>query len=476
MGKGSTAGEIHDLSRCMSKTFRSYSPRQSLLLPQSPMDWLPGDHLAYFVLDVVEALELRPIFAKYEQELRGQPPYHPQMMVALLLYAYCSGVFASRRIERRVHEDIAFRVLAGGQQPDHTAISEFRRIHLEELKDIFSQVLALCAKAGLVKLGHVALDGTKVKANASKHKAMSYERMTKQEHQLRDQVAHLMAAAEQADAEDDARYGKGKRGNELPEELRRAETRLKRIQEAKAALEEEARAARAVADEQKADAKKKDDDEPPSPGPSDLPSHQVPSTPEGDPTPKAQRNFTDPQSRIQKDKDGFLQGYNAQIAVDEANQVIVAEAVTNQPPDVEHFKPMLEQTITNCGDVPNVLTADAGYYSEENVAHAFAWGVDSYLATGRSKHAEGPAPSVRGRPPDGLTTKEWMARRLRTKKGAAAYARRKATVEPVFGQIKQARGFRQFLLRGVEKVRGEWSLICATHNLLKLYAAGRATR
>lgn len=457
----------------MSKTFRSYSPRQSMLLPPSPLEWLPEGHLAYFVLDVVEELDLSAVFAHYERQLKGQPPYHPRMMVALLVYGYSVGVTSSRKLERKCHEDIAFRVLAGGEQPDHTAVCEFRRIHLDALAGFFLQVLKLCQKAGLVRLGHVALDGTKVKANASKHKAMSYDRMQKAEAELQQKVAALLKAAEAADVEEDRRYGKGKRGEELPEELARAESRLLRIREAKQALEEEAKAAHQARELEKACEKEKDgagDDEPPAAGPTPLPDHQVPSTADGSPTPKAQRNFTDADSRIQKTSDGFVQGFNAQAAVDEEHQIIVAQGLTNQPPDVEHLVPMLEQVVENCGGVPDVATADAGYFSEENVERSFAMGVDVYIATGRQKHGE-PPPKVRGPLPKDMTAKEWMQRRLATEKGQRVYARRKATVEPVFGQTKEGRGLRRFLLRGLTKVRGEWAIWCATHNLLKLFRA-----
>src|SRR5712691_3332434 len=296
----------------MAKTFQPYEPEQSLLFPPSPRDWLPEGHLAYFVMDVVRELDLGDIHAHYERELRGQPPYHQQMMVALLVYGYCTGVASSRKIERKTHEDIAFRVIAAGHHPDHTAVSEFRRIHLERLAGLFVQVLQLCQRAGLVKLGHVALDGTKVKANASKHKAMSYERMKAKEKELREKVKALLQAAENEDAYEEQRNGLTRRGDELPEELRRTKDRLAKIRAAKKALEEEARQ----------QAKRDDDDEPKS----GLPSHQIPREKDGKPTAKAQRNFTDPDSRIQKSGDGFVQGYNAQIAIDEAQQIIVAQA------------------------------------------------------------------------------------------------------------------------------------------------------
>lgn len=439
----------------MAKTFQPYEPEQSLLFPPSPRDWLPEGHLAYFVMDVVRELDLADINAHYEKELRGYPPYHPQMMTALLLYGYCSGVASSRKIERKTYEDVAFRVIAAGHHPDHTAISEFRRTHLEALAGLFVQVLQLCQKAGLVKLGHVALDGTKVKANASKHKAMSYERMKEKETELKRKVKALLEAAKNEDAYEDQEYGVSRRGDELPEELQRAKSRLAKIRAAKKALEEEA-------------AQGRDDGEGGS-GRS-LPHHRVPATKEGKPTPKAQRNFTDAESRIQKSGDGFVQGYNAQVAVDEEAQIIVAQALTNQPPDVEHLVPMLERVRENCGAVPLATTADAGYFSEANVLAAQAMGTDPHIATGRRKHDE-PAPKVRGRIPSSLTIKERMARKLRTLKGRATYAKRKWVAEPVFGQIKSARGLRQLLLRGLHKARGEWALISLTHNLLKLHAA-----
>ena len=449
----------------MSKTFRPYTPGQCLLLPPSPMDWLPEGHLARFILDLMKELDLGRIYAHYEGDLRGYPPYHPQMMVALLLYAYCVGVPSSRKIERKTHEDVAFRVIAGEAHPDHSRINEFRRVHLEALSALFVQVLRLCQKAGLVKLGKVALDGTKMKANASKHKAMSYKRMSEDEKRLRDRVAELLAEAERVDAEEDEEYGVGRRGDELPEDLRRSEDRLARIREAKAALEAEAKQ-----QEEEAKAAKERNDPPPPPAETPLPKHRVPTTDSGEPTPKSQRNFTDPESRIMKTGDGYVQGYNCQAMVDAEHQVIVAQAVTNQSPDVEHLVPMIVQTVANCGAKPEKLLGDAGYFSEANVCEAMKWRIEPYIATGRQRRNE-PPPKTRGRPPSNQTIKEQMARKLATKAGAAVYARRKVIVEPVFGQIKEARGFRRFLLRGLAKVRHEWSLIALTHNILKLHAA-----
>jgi transposase len=445
-------------------TFLPWSPGQSFLLPPSPLDWLPEDHLARFILDTVATLELEAIYARYEGEERGHPAHDPRMMVALVLYAYCVGVPSSRKIEKRTHEDVAFRVIAGNTHPDHTRISEFRRIHLEGLAALFVQVLVLCQRAGLVKLGHVALDGTKMKANASKHKAMSYKRMKEEEEKLRVKVEELLRAAEQADTDEDAQYGKGRRGDELPKELQRAEGRRQRIAELKAALEAEAKAQKEA--EQRAE-KKDDGGEPPAGGPTELPSHRIPRQADGTPTDKAQRNFTDAESRIQKTSDGYVQGYNAQVAVDETHQVIVAQAVTNQPPDVEHLVPVLERVVAHCGRAPDQTTADAGYFSDDNVKCAEALGTNLYVATCRYKHGEEPPAATQ----DDSETKRRMAEKLKSPEGAAVYARRKAVAEPVFGQIKHVRGFRQFLLRGVAKVRGEWALITTTHNLLKLHAA-----
>ena len=353
------------------------------------------------------------------------------------------------------------RVLTGGQHPDHTRISEFRRENLKELARLFVQMLQLCQRAGMVKLGHVALDGTKVKANASKHKAMSYERMLKSEAQLREEIDELLKKAEKVDREEDRRFGRGCREEDLPAELRRREVRLERIARAKAELEAEAT-------EQHASKKHEGDGRPPDrSGGTELPRHRVPTTREGKPQAKAQRNFTDPESRIMKHHGEFVQGYNGQIAVDDQNQVIVAQALTNQSPDTEHLPPMLDLIAVNTGDTPQRITADAGYWSTENDEVCRSQSINAYIATGRLRHGEKPPP-VRGRPPKNLDAKGRMWRKLRTKTGAAVYARRKAVVEPCFGQIKE-KGFRRLLLRGIEKARGEWALITTGHNLLKFY-------
>jgi len=449
----------------VTKSYRPYSPKQAFLFPPSPTEWLPDDHLAHFVMDVVAQLDLSAIHRRCQStDPRGTQPYHPLMMTSLLVYGYCVGVVSSRKIEKSTHESVAFRVIAGGEHPDHTRISEFRRVHLEDLANLFFQVLALAKKARLIKLGNVALDGTKMKANASKHKAMSYDRMEKDAARLRQKVRELLAAAEAADAQEDAEYGLGKRGDELPEELRRAESRLTRIKELKAELEAEAR-------QQAEEAAKRDDDDlPPSPSETPLPSHKIPRTKDGKIDPKAQRNFTDAESRIMKSAEGYVQAYNCQAVVDEEHQIIVAQAVTNQAPDAEHLVPMLVQTVANCGAKPDNWLADAGYFSEANVCEVTKWRVEPFIPPRRQKHSEEPTP-VLGRPPNDLGIKDRMIRRLATKTGRAVYALRKKIVEPVFGQIKEARGLRRFLLRGLKKVRGEWALIALTHNLLKIYRA-----
>jgi len=447
----------------MSKPYKSCNRNQMLLLPPSLYQWLPKGHLAYFIIDIVEQLDLSAIYEPYEKQNRGQPPYEPSMMTALLLYAYCVGVPSSRKIEQKTHEDVAFRVLAANRNPDHDSICAFRKRHLKTLAGLFVHVLRLCQEAGLVRLGHIALDGTKVKANASKHKAMSYGRMKKTREELEREIEDLLSRAEAADAEEDACYGKGKKGWDLPEELKRRETRLERIKEAMGVLEAEAREKA-----KKRDKEKDDGGDPPDGPPAEDSLHTQPSD-------KAQRNFTDPDSRIMKvsSTKSFEQSYNCQAAVDEEAQVIVGALVTQQANDVNQVEPMLDELEANLGRVPFQvkMTMDAGYFSDDNIMLLEDAEVDPFVATGRLKHGETP-PSVRGRPPQDMTTKERMSRKLRTKRGQAAYARRKATVEPVFGQIKHVRGFKQFLLRGLENVGFEWLLWCLTHNLLKLHRYG----
>jgi len=425
----------------MAKTYRPYVPDQVLLLPPSLRDWLPADHLVYFVSDLIDHVDLSAITRVYEDEERGYPPYHPVMLTKVLVYGYCVGVFSSRRIQRRLVEDVAFRVLAAGNQPDFRTIADFRKIHLPALQGLFEQVLQLARELGARQVGRVAIDGSKIKANASKHKAMSYQRMGEKHQQLQDEVAALLAQAEAADATEDAAYGRDRRGDELPEELQRRESRLARIHEAKRALEDRAKAAATAAGE----------------------SSNAPP-----PAPKAQYNFTDPESRIMKSPDGFVQAYNAQIAVDD-QQFIVGQRVTQATNDKQQLMPMITTMAQQSGDTPTHVLADAGYCSDANLAAMAATPIDTYISTRKQSHGQRPGPCPRGPLPRTATRVDRMTRKLHTKAGAAVYAARKAIVEPVFGQIKQARGFRQFLLRGIEKVQGEWSLVCTSHNILKLY-------
>ena len=425
----------------MAKTYRPYVPEQDLLLPPSLREWLPEDHLAYFVSDLIDALDLSAIMAVYEDEERGYPPYHPVMLTKVLVYGYCVGVFSSRRIHRRLLEDIPFRVLAAGNQPDFRTIADFRKIHLTALGGLFEQVLQMARDLGALRVGRVALDGSKMKANASKHKAMSYDRLPQKRRQLRAEVEQLLAQAEATDAAEDAEYGADRRGDELPAELQRRESRLARIREAKRALEARAKDAAAAAGKPADTAK---------------------------PEPKAQYNFTDPESRMMKGPDGFVQAYNTQIAVNE-QQLIVGQAVTQETNDKRQLMPMVTIIAAQSGFTPTQLLADAGYCSDENLAAIAATPIDAYISTRKQRHGERPGPCPRGPLPKTATRVDRMSRKLHRKVGAAVYAARKAIVEPVFGQIKQARSFRQFLLRGLAKVQGEWSLICTTHNILKLY-------
>jgi transposase len=478
----------------MSKRFRSCSLEQPLLLPPSLQDWLPEKHLARFIADVVDQLDLSQILEAYgRRDGRGMAAYHPVMMVRILLYGYCLGVVSSRKIERASYEDVALRYLAADQHPDHDTIADFRQTHLQKLAGLFLQGLQLCAKAGLVKLGHVALDGTKRKANASKHKAMSYDRMEEKEKKLREEVEKLLAQAAQSDAEEDARYGKGQRGDDLPAELARRESRLQKIAAAKAALEQEARE-RAVAEkaavEAKLEQRRKQEEEqgkkiggrPP----------QVPDPEQAKPEPKAQKNFTDPDSRIMMDgaTKSFQQAYNAQAAVDSQAQIIVAAAITQEGNDKRQLLPMRNQVEENVGRKPEHATADAGYFSEDAVTDPNVEGIELRVAPDRQKHGQfcPRTGAVLHDAPQATTATvgagdesgeraaksatETMRGKLRTAAGHAVYKMRKAVVEPVFGQIKERRGLRGFSLRGREKVAAEWQIICLTHNLLKLFRGG----
>lgn len=458
----------------MAKGYLPYSIEQRLLLPPDMREWLPEEHLALFLLDVVSELDLSAIEREYEtKETRGRAGYHPVMMVALLLYAYCVGKPSSRRIERATYEDVAFRVLAGDQHPDHDSIASFRKRHLEALSGLFMQVLRLCQKAGLVKLGHIAIDGTKVKASASKHKAMSYERMSETEKKLEQEVSRLLAEAERIDAEEDAQHGKGKRGDELPNELKRRKDRLAKIREAKEALEREAKEkaeAKVAEVAEKLEERAKEEAE--TGKKITGPKPKAPDPEQATPEPKAQRNFTDPDSRIMPDgahKGAFLQGYNAQLAVDAEAQIIVAAFVTQTPNDVQQLVPMAHEIMANVGRLANTTSADAGYFSAQNVEHPALSKTNLLVPPDRQKHGSEPMTEL---PTDGASAAQRMRHKLSSIEGRALYKLRKAIVEPVFGQIKEARGLRRFLLRGLDAARCELNLIALTHNLLKLFRSG----
>ena len=438
----------------MSKTFRAWDVDQVWLLPPSVHDFVPAGHPAHFVRDTVaEGLDLRALYADYADD-RGQPPYHPAMMTALLLYAYSQGVYSSRRIAKACEERVDFMAVTGLQRPDFRTISDFRKRHLGALAELFEQVLRLCRKAGLVTLGHVALDGTKIKANASKHKAMSYGRMVKTEARLAAEIAGWMARAEAADAAEDRELGTETRGDEMPEWVANKHKRLAKIREAKAALEAEAQAAAAAARWAQEQAAKR-------PGPKPKPPSEMPAD-------KAQRNFTDPDSRILKTKDGFIQGYNAQAAVDAAHQVIVAHGLTNSMSDQDQFAPLIEGIEGALAATPKEVSADSAYCSERNLKTAEAHGIVAYIATARQRHgASSPRSARRWRAGSRVAA---MERKLRRAGHRSRYRLRKVTAEPVFGQTKAARGFRQFLLRRLDKVRHEWALVCTGHNLTKLAA------
>jgi transposase len=456
--------------------YLSYDPEQKLLLPPDLRDWLPEGHLALFISDMVDELDLSAIARHYESgDGRGRPPYHPLMMVKLLVYGYCIGKVSSRKLEQATHEDVAFRVLGCNQHPDHDSIANFRQLHLPELAGLFVQVLKLCERAGLVKLGHVAIDGSKMRANASKHKAMSYERMGEKEQQLVAEVARLLKEAEETDAAEDKRYGKGVRGDELPAELARRESRLRKIREAKASLEAEAKEqaqAAAAAVEAKLAERKQREGETGKKTRGRAP--QVVNVEEAKPAAKAQRNFTDPESRIMKDgaTGSFEQSYNAQIAVDGQAQIIVAATLTQAANDKQQLVPVLAEVKTNIGRWPEKVTADSGYFSTAAVTSEALSSVDLYVTPDRSKKTAELAELPAASPPPFELDQDVIARmreKLKTEIGRATYKQRKMIVEPVFGQVKEVRGFRRFSFRGLKKNEAEWNLICLTHNLLKLF-------
>ncbi len=442
----------------MSKHFRPWKIDQPQLLPPSVQDFVPDDHLSRFIVALVrESLDLSEITSAYTSAL-GQPPFDPRMMTALLLNGYASGIYSSRRIARAAEERADFMMIVALDPPDFRTISDFRKRHLTALSGLFVQVLKLAEKAGLVKLGHVALDGTKIKANASKHKAMSYDRMKKREAELQAEVDRWLAAAEAADAEEDKVHGT-RRGDELPKWVADKTKRLAKIKAAKAELEAEAKAAAEEEARRQTKAEEKRIEE------GRKKNGKTPAPPPDEPDPKAQRNFTDPESRILKTKDGYIQGYNAQAAVDGTAQIIVAHGLTPSMSDHGQLEGLVDGIEANLGRRPKEASADSGYLSEANLAALHARTIQPYIATGRAKH-----PDSEGRARGGPLTQA-MRRKLKQAGWRSRYRLRKQIVEPVFGQIKQERGFRQFLLRGVEKVRHEWAMICTAHNLVKLARA-----
>jgi transposase len=438
----------------MSTTFRPCAPDQSLLFPPSPRDWLPEGHLAFFIADTVAALDLQALYAPYEGDGRRNQPFDPQMMVTVLVYAYATGTFSSRGIARKLEEDVAYRVLAAGSFPAHRTIAEFRQQHLAAFERLFVQVVAIAREAGVVQLGALAVDGSKVKAAASKHKAMSYGRMCEEERRLRAQIAALTTQAEATDAAEDAAHGPDVRGDELPAELQRREERLAKIAAAKARLEAR------QADEDRRKGRTSDDGR-------KSRGHKPFAREFGVPPDDAQDNFTDPDSRIMKTSSGFDQCYNAQLAVDEASQMILATGLTNCAADNGELLPLIDQAHATLGEYPRDVLADAGYRGEATFQTLEARAIMAYISLG---HETRP-----GKPPNPahLATQR-MADRLKSEGGRARYRRRKAIVEPVIGWIKAVLGFRRFSLRGTTKARGEWNLVCLAVNLKRWHRIGIA--
>jgi len=430
-------------------SFRPYEPDQQLLLPPSLRDWLPPDHLVWFISETVDQLDLRPILETYHDGGQGNLAYHPAMMLKILIYAYATGVFSSRRIARQIEENIAFRLLAAGNMPDHRTVCRFREQHLAAFERLFVQVVQIARDTGLVRMGTLAVDGSKIRANASKRKAMSYERMQQEEKRLRREIRALTSRAAKRDAAEDVEFGPDFRGDQLPEELQRREDRLAKIREAKRRLEARKR------EEVEASEREKDDDPPKRRG-------RPRKYPLGKPKPKDQENFTDPESRIMKDGSGaFQQCYNAQAAVDGQQRIIVSASVQQSASDAPALIPMVEQAKRNVGRAAKEVLADAGYASEANLKALERRKVKGYVALGREgKTARTPRPEAHA-------TRR-MTATLRSKRGRAKYKRRKHIAEPPFGWMKRGLGFRQFSLRGLAKVTGEFNLICLALNLRRM--------
>lgn len=446
----------------MGKTFRSYDLNQRLLLPPDLREWLRADHLALYISDVVESLDLSGILKVYEAgDGRGRPPYHPALMVKLLIYGYCTGKMSSRKLEQATHDEVPFRVLSGNQQPDHDSIAGFRKRHLRELGRLFVQVLQLCERAGLVKLGHVAIDGTKIKANASKYQSLSYARLKHEEQALAAEVERLLGEAQRIDEAEDELYGPGKRGDELPEELRDPGTRLARIRSLIAELEAEAKAA--------AEQKRGEKEKPAAERRRNWrPKFEVSAAGEILPLPKSKRNLTDPDSRLMKDgaSKTFQQAYNTQVGVDSQAQIIVAAKVTQSGADQEQLIPVLQAVEKNLGRMPERVSADAGYYSQAALTHEAVRAVDLHVPPNQRQPVDWEETL-----PAEATTQERMWHKLGSPAGREVFSKRKVIVEPVFAQVKHIRGFRQFMLRGLQQVEAEWLLVCLTHNLLKMFRA-----
>jgi len=434
----------------MAASYRRYTPDQELLLPPSLHDWLPEGHLAYFIADVAGQMDLREFHERYEQGGPRNQPFDPGMMVRVLLYAYATGTFSSRRIARKLEEDVAYRVLAAGNFPAHRTIAEFRQQNLQAFEKLFVQVVRVARGAGAKRLGMLAVDGTKLRANASKHKAMSYGRMREKEVELEAAIAALMARAAAQDAAEDREHGAENRGDELPEELRRREQRLKAIRAAKARLEArqaeaDGKQGRTPGDGRKGKGRK-----------SFARAYGVPAG-------KAQDNFTDPESRIMKTGEGFQQCYNAQAAVEAGSQIIVAAELNNCAADSGQLLPVVAAARAATGRKPQAVLADAGYRAEANFSALAKQRIPAYVALGR----EGKTPAHAASPPQPAVAR--MAARMATAAGQAHYRRRKAIVEPVFGWIKHALGFRRFSLRGENNARSEWRLICTAVNLRRMH-------
>ena len=436
-------------TRVMGTNYRPYEPDQPFLFPPSLRDWLPENHLAYFISDTLDQLDLSAL----------HQPYHPTMLVKVLVYAYATGVFSSRRIAGKLIDDVALRLLAAGNQPDFRTINRFRQQHLETFGELFVEIVRLAQKMGLVKLGTVALDGTKIKANASKHKAMSYQRMKEEEQRLEKEIQQLIEKAQQTDAAEDELYGPDKSGDELPPELQRREQRLEKIREAKQALEQEQA--------------EKDKQQGRHPGDGKVASGKRPQGGRskfkrefGEPKPQAQRNFTDPESRVMKSKQGFEQCYNAQAVVEEGSQLIVAQQVGQNAADNGSLIEMVDQVEQNTGSKPECLLADAGYRGEANFLALEQRKIEAIVALRRESKAVGEEKKKNNTVAEAAS--ERMAKRLEEQRGKQQYARRKGMVEPAFGWVKEVLGFRRFSLRGLKKVQGEWSLVTMALNLRRM--------